>query len=99
MDAPVVIGYDGSPPSGHALRRSAGLLAPREALVVVVWEGNVAYDLLELPLDIEPAPLHIESALQTAQAIYEGAQRLAQKGAELAGEVGFDAEPLAVADE
>ena len=34
----IVIGYDGSPASDHAIRSSHALLSPRPLLVVVVWE-------------------------------------------------------------
>jgi hypothetical protein len=36
--SPIVIGYDGSPASDHAVREAGALLDGREALVVVVRE-------------------------------------------------------------
>jgi nucleotide-binding universal stress UspA family protein len=99
VTGPLIIGYDGSDGFDAVLRRAAPLLAARSALVVVVWEAGVAYELFALPHDVMPAPLHVATAVQLDRAIYEGAQRLAQKGAELAREAGFEAEGLAVADE
>jgi nucleotide-binding universal stress UspA family protein len=98
----VVIGFDGSPAAERALRASADLLGSRRALVVVVWEAGRAFDLMELPsvaLDLPPAGLDVRTAFEVDQAMYEQAQRLAQQGAALARELGFDAEGLAVADE
>jgi nucleotide-binding universal stress UspA family protein len=98
---PIVIGYDGSPAAEHALREAGELLGPRPALVVVVWEAGAAYEMVEVPsaTDLVPAPIDIRTAVELDQAIQERAQRLAQHGADIAREAGFDAEALAVADE
>lgn len=96
---PIIIGYDGSPAAEHAMRRAAALLAPRSALVVVVWEAGAAYESIERPSTIPAAPLDLRSALVADQAMYEGARSLAERGAALATELGFDAQTLVVADE
>jgi nucleotide-binding universal stress UspA family protein len=99
---PVVIGYDGSPASEHAVREAGGLLGPRPGLVVVVWEAGAAFEMLELPtstVGMPPVPIDIRAAVEVDHALYERAQRLAQQGAALAREAGFEAEGLAVADE
>jgi nucleotide-binding universal stress UspA family protein len=99
----VVIGYDGSPAAERAVREAGALLSVHTALVVVVWEAGKAFDLMELPsvaLDLPPAGLDVRTAFEVDQAMYEQAQRVAQRGAALAREAGFDAaEGLAVADE
>jgi nucleotide-binding universal stress UspA family protein len=98
----VLIGYDGSPAAERALREAAALLAPRPAVVVVVWEAGRAFDLMELPsvsLDLPPAGLDVRTAFEVDQAQYEQAQRLARHGAALAETLGLKAEGLAVADE
>lgn len=95
---PVIIGYDGSPAAEHAMRRAAALLAPRSALVVVVWEAGAAYETMESPT-IPAAPLDLRAALEADQAMYDGARGLAERGAALATELGFDAQTLVVADE
>jgi nucleotide-binding universal stress UspA family protein len=95
----IVLGYDGSPASDHAIRSSAALLAPRPLLVVVVWEPDVAYELPGSPDVFDLAPLNVISAAETDQALYEGAQRLASKGAALAREAGWDADGVTVADD
>jgi nucleotide-binding universal stress UspA family protein len=102
MTGPIVIGYDGSAASERALREAGALLAPRPALVVVVYEPGVAFDLMLVPslaLEPAPAPIDIRTALEVDRAMYEGAQRLAQQGAELARRAGLDAQGLVVADE
>jgi nucleotide-binding universal stress UspA family protein len=97
---PVLIGFDGTSASERALRETAALLAPRRAVVVVVWEAGRAFDLMEVPtLDLPPAGVDVRAAFELDQAVYEQAQRMAQHGAALARELGLDADGLAVADE
>jgi nucleotide-binding universal stress UspA family protein len=99
---PVIIGFDGSPASERALRDAAELLGPRDALVVVVWEAGRAYELAELPirvLEVPPAAIDVRTAMEVDQAMYEAAERMAQRGAALANELGFKADGIAVADD
>jgi nucleotide-binding universal stress UspA family protein len=99
---PVVIGFDGTPAAERALRDSAALLAPRPALVVVVWEAGLPVDLMTPPPSVLPMPpvsLDIRAAIDAEKAAYEAAQRLAEQGAALASELGYRAEGLAVADD
>jgi nucleotide-binding universal stress UspA family protein len=99
---PVVIGFDGTAPAERALRGSAALLAPRPALVVVVWEAGRAFELLTLPtrtLELPPVSLDIRAAIEAERAAYDAAERLAEQGAALASNLGYQAEGLAVADE
>jgi nucleotide-binding universal stress UspA family protein len=98
---PVVIGFDGTPRAERALRESASLLAPRPALVVVVWEAGRAFELLTLPVRALEAPVSVDvgAALEAEKAVYEDAERLARQGAGLAADLGYRAEGLAVADE
>jgi nucleotide-binding universal stress UspA family protein len=93
---PVIIAYDGSAASEQAMREAAQLLAPRTALVVVVWESGAAFNLWAPPL--EPAPIDIRTALEIDRALLERSQRLAEQGAEVARQLGLDASGLAVAD-
>ena len=86
---PIVIGYDGSPASALAMREAAGLLAPRPALVVVVWEAGAALEAVDFPASIVPAPIDIRTAVELDQTLYERAQQLAEQGAGLAREAGF----------
>jgi nucleotide-binding universal stress UspA family protein len=99
---PIVIGYDGSPAAEHAVAEAGDLLSGRPALVVVVWNQGLGFELLELPtatIGLPPAQLDIRTALEIEKSMQERAQRLAQKGATLARDAGFDAEGLAVADD
>lgn len=99
---PIVIGYDGTPAAERAVREAAELLAPRSALVVVVWKPGLAFELMELPtatVGLPPAPIDLRTAMEIDQAEQERAQRLAEQGAHLAREAGLDAEGVAVAED
>ena len=98
---PIVIGFDGSPASEHAIHEAAALLGSRPALAVVVWEAGAAFEMAEMPPagTLTPAPIDMRTAGELDQAMSERAQHLAQHGAKLASDVGFEAEGLAVADE
>jgi nucleotide-binding universal stress UspA family protein len=98
---PVVIGYDGSPIADRALAEAAALLAPRPALVVVVWEAGLAFEAALSPMALDyPVPtIDLRSAFELDQAAYESAERTAQQGAARARSMGLAAEALVVADE
>jgi nucleotide-binding universal stress UspA family protein len=99
---PILVAYDGSPASEHALRQAGELLAPRPALVVVVTKEGVGFELMELPtanVGLPPAALDVRTAIEVDEAMHEHAQRLAQKGVGLARDAGFEAEGLAVAED
>jgi nucleotide-binding universal stress UspA family protein len=97
----VVIAYDGSEPAERALAEAGRLLAARRALVLVVWKSGLGFELLELPAisGIPPAPVDVRTALDIDEATYERARRLAEHGARVAREAGFDAEGLVVAED
>ena len=98
----VVIGFDGSPTAERALREGGAILAPRQALVVVVWEAGLALLALENPtatVGLPPVPIDLRGGLELEEAMRERAQRIARRGMEVAREVGLEAEGLAVADE
>jgi nucleotide-binding universal stress UspA family protein len=100
--SPVLIGYDGTQAAEHALREAAGLLGGRPALVVVVWNAGLAFELIELPtssVGLPPAPLDLRTAMEVDQSLYEAAQRAAERAAELARTLGLEAEPLVVAED
>ncbi|MEA2323592.1 MAG: hypothetical protein QOF29_1802 [bacterium] len=98
---PIVIAFDGTPDAEVALREAAELLRSRKAVVLVVWKQGLAFELMELPTvtGLPPAPVDVRTALEIDEALYENAQRLARQGAELASELGLDAEGLAVAED
>lgn len=100
--SPILIGYDGTRTSEHAVREGAGLLGGRPALVVVVWKAGLAFELIELPassIGLPPAPLDIRTALEIDRALYEAAQRGAQRAAALARTLGLEAEALVIAED
>jgi nucleotide-binding universal stress UspA family protein len=99
---PVVIGYDGSAESERALVQAAALLAPRTALVVVVWEAGRAYESAEwnaITLDVPAPTVDIRSAIELDRAVAEAAERTAMRGVDLARAHGLAAESMVVADE
>jgi nucleotide-binding universal stress UspA family protein len=99
---PVVIGFDGMPASVRAVHEAAALLAPRAALVVVVWEAGRNFEVGTLPekaLELPPAALDIRTAFEAERAAYDDAQRLAEHGGALARKAGWQADGLAVADD
>jgi nucleotide-binding universal stress UspA family protein len=99
---PVVVAFDGSPAAEHALREAGELLAGRRALVLVVWKAGLGFELVELPastIGLPPAAIDIRTALEVDRELSEQAQRLAQKGAGLARDAGFEAEGLAIAED
>ena len=100
-DGPVVIGFDGTPPSESVVREAARLLHPRKALVVTVWNPGLGYELAALPtgLEVQTAPIDYSTAHEIDKGQQRHAQQVAQRGAELAREAGCDAEGLAVAEE
>jgi nucleotide-binding universal stress UspA family protein len=97
-----VIAYDGSPSADHAIREAGRVLAGRRALVVAVYQQGIGFEWAELPatsIAAPPAPIDIRTALDVDQELAERSQLMAQHGAELAREAGFEAEALAVADD
>jgi nucleotide-binding universal stress UspA family protein len=99
---PVLIGYDGSAAADHAIREAGELLGKRPALVVSVWKQGAGFEAVELPtasVGLPPAPIDIRTAMEIEESLRERAQRLAQHGAQLARQAGFEADGLAVADD
>jgi nucleotide-binding universal stress UspA family protein len=99
---PVLIGYDGTAAAERALRETAELLTGREAVVVVVWKAGLAFELVALPAagaGLPAAPVDVRTALEVDRSLLESASRGAERAAELARELGLDAEPLVVADD
>jgi nucleotide-binding universal stress UspA family protein len=99
---PVVIGYDGSPAAEEALAQAARVLQVGSALLVVVWEAGRAFEAAEwegITLDTPVPVVDLRSAAELDRAAYATAERAAQRGAEAARSLGFDADPLVVADD
>jgi nucleotide-binding universal stress UspA family protein len=96
---PVVIGFDGSSSATYTVRTAAALLAPAPALVVVVWEPDLSFELLPSPPTVVVAPIDVRATLDIDRSLYDSAQRLADTGVEVARRAGLDAEGLVVADD
>jgi nucleotide-binding universal stress UspA family protein len=98
---PVVIGYDGSAAADHALEEAAALLAPREAVVVTVWESGYASTLaLSAPGAMMPvAAVDVRAAAALDEGFYENARRVADRGTARARELGLRAEAMVLVDQ
>ena len=99
---PLIMAFDGTPAAEHAIRDAAALLGRRPAVVVVVWKAGLAFELMELPtatIGLPAAPLDVRTALEVDERAYASARDLARQGAELAREVGLEADPLVVAED
>jgi nucleotide-binding universal stress UspA family protein len=85
-----LLAYDGSEDAAAAIRHAGRLLAPRQAVVVYVWES-----LAGLLLHTDAAGLTgsmREAAADLDDEDRREAERIAAEGAELARQAGFDAE-------
>lgn len=97
---PLIIGFDGSPAAERVVREAGALLAPRPAVVVVVWEAGRAFEAATTPaMEAPSVTLEIQDALAADQQVYQAAERVARRGAALAEEVGLSATSLAIADD
>jgi nucleotide-binding universal stress UspA family protein len=98
---PVIFGYDGSDLAEQAVREAGSLFANKHALIVSVWEAGRAFEVASSPLrafETPAAPLEEDTAFEVDQANYDDANQLAERGADIAREVGFEADAVAVAD-
>jgi nucleotide-binding universal stress UspA family protein len=91
----VLLCFDGSESAAAAIRRAAGMLVAREAIVLVVWTPAVDMSRLDPVGDVvgKVSGLY-EEWDRMAETV---ARRHAEAGCAVAAEVGFRAEPLAVA--
>jgi nucleotide-binding universal stress UspA family protein len=67
-----------------------------------VWKAALGFELVELPaasVGLPPAPIDVRTALEVDRSLLESASRGAERAAELARELGLDAEPLVVAED
>ena len=99
---PLIIAFDGTPAAERAIRDAAALLGRRPAVVAVVWKAGLAFELMELPtatIGLPAAPIDVRTALEIDEHNYESASTLARQGAELARELGLEADPLVVAED
>src|SRR5206468_5176639 len=95
------VAYDGSPAAANAVRTAARLLGARRVVVATVWEEGMAVSTVvpSTEFGMSPGPLDVDTALEVDEAVHAHAERVAAEGAQLARSLGFDAEPIAVADE
>lgn len=90
---PVLIGYDGSEPAGHAIEAAGAVLGGGQALVVCVWNSLVGSLVARRG---SPSLAGAEVVAEVLAPAVEEAKRAAERGAELARAAGFDADGLGV---
>ena len=98
---PALLAYDGSPATEDAMREAADVLCAPRAVVVVVWKTGLGLETVVVPEftgELPPARLDVRTAAEVDEAISLRARRLAERGAAIAREAGFEAEGLAVAE-
>ena len=97
----VIVAYDGSAPAREAIVAAAKLLRGCRILVVTVWEEGLAYmappaapgEGLMMTEPVDPEVAHGVDV-----ALHNDAEQVARKGAEMAGSLGLEAEPLSLPD-
>lgn len=98
---PVVVAFDGSASSRHAVGEAARLLSPSRFVVLTVWEPGLAYSGVagspdaSMPQAVDPSVV-----LEFDDELRKIAEDMAAEGVRLAVEAGIaTAEPLASADQ
>jgi nucleotide-binding universal stress UspA family protein len=87
----ILICYDGSPDARSAIEHAGELLKGQLATVLTVWEPFVRV-LARTPSTLGP-PLGIVNVEEIDEASRQSAEQLAKEGAELARQVGLNAQP------
>jgi nucleotide-binding universal stress UspA family protein len=97
---PVVVAFDGSPPSRAAVHAAAGLFRDRELLIVSVWEPGLAMAMQSVPdaTGVAYVPPTAEQIVTVDRLQRDHAGATAEAGAKLARDLGARAEALAVPD-
>ena len=94
-EQPLILCYDGSEPSKHALATAPALFAPRPSLVLTVWQTlNSLPTFGWMGAGAGMADINVVEIDQVARSRTE---ELAAQGVEVARQAGLDATPLAVA--
>jgi nucleotide-binding universal stress UspA family protein len=95
----ILFAYDGSESADGAIASAAKLLEAHDAdaLVLAVWEPLIV-EALRAARFGGPLPMPPDLGDQDERA-REAARRIAEHGARVAGELGFDARPVWVADQ
>jgi nucleotide-binding universal stress UspA family protein len=96
----ILFAYDGSEGAGDAMAKAWSLLGHDEtdAVVLSVWEPLTVQALRAERFGGPMPVLPEDTALEDEQTEHQ-AKRLAEHGARIAGEIGFDARALWVSDE
>jgi nucleotide-binding universal stress UspA family protein len=95
-DTTLLIAYDGSDPSRHALTRAAELFPGARAVIGTVWEPT---PVLSAPGALGTIdPLDIESQERVDKAVNASAQRVSEEGVQAAQDAGLVAEARVLED-
>src|SRR3954454_3920648 len=91
-DGPLVLCYDGSEDSKHAIEHAGRMLGGRDALVVTVWQPMPAPDRSASAGSTDST----FDAVEVNPAAADLAERVARDGVRIAQEAGLHAQPVAV---
>jgi nucleotide-binding universal stress UspA family protein len=97
----VILAYDGSAAAREAVVAAAKLLKGCRILVVTVWEEGLAYMAPPgTPSEgmMMTQPVDPEVAYEIDVGLHGEAEQMAHHGAELAGSLGLEAEPVSLPD-
>jgi nucleotide-binding universal stress UspA family protein len=100
-EPPILIAYDGSAAARAAVAQAAVLFAPRQAVILTVWEPGLSeFMLAPDPTGMGTTMLPYDPAVvrEVDRASEDHAQALAHDGEALARAAGLDAQALAVRD-
>jgi nucleotide-binding universal stress UspA family protein len=86
----ILIFYDGSDDAKSAIEQTGELLCCQPATVLTVWQPLAEVLAAPLAFGVSPGVLDTDKADKASR---EAAEQLAEEGAELARQAGFNAEP------
>jgi nucleotide-binding universal stress UspA family protein len=98
----VILAYDGSPAAREAVTAAGKLFKGCRVLVVTVWEAGLMYMAPPAPMEgnmMMTQPVDPELAHHVDVSLRDQADQMARDGAEMAGSLGLEAQPLSLSDE
>lgn len=92
--APILLAFDGSDNAAAAIAKAGELFKAHEAVVLSVWEPISAWEPYD-PATIIEVPLSrlVAQELRLDELVFEAARQEAERGATLASQAGFMAQP------
>jgi nucleotide-binding universal stress UspA family protein len=98
----VILAYDGSAAAREAVTAAGKLFKGCRVLVVTVWEEGLMYMAPPAPMEggmMMTQPVDPELAHDVDMSLHDQADQMAREGAEMAGSLGLESEPISLPDE